>query len=241
MIYEIHDPLVKLLNWQWLEDLSVGSILIRLTLCIICGGLIGVERSKKHMAAGLRTYILVCLGSAVAMMTNEFLAYLMPKADAGRIAAQVISGIGFLGAGTIIVTSRNQIRGLTTAAGLWAVACLGLAIGTGYYTLSILATTFLVLVLSILPIVEKSLQKRSSYFPIHIEFPSRTNMKDFLVAVREKGIKVSQVEHNPAYSASGLSVYTVVLYLPDKNKRDHKILLEEISALPYVNYVEEMK
>ena len=241
MITTIVDPLAKLLNWTWLEDLTIGSILVRLTLCIICGGLVGVERSKKHMAAGFRTYVLVCLGSAVAMMTNIFLSLMLPDADGARIAAQVISGIGFLGAGTIIVTSRNQIRGLTTAAGLWAVACLGLSIGAGFYTLAIIATTFIVLVLTFLPQFEKFLQRKSLYFPIHVEFPSRTCMKDFLDYVRSKDIKISQIEHNPAYSASGLSVYTMVLYLPHKDERNHQIFLDDFRNLPYVNYIEELK
>ena len=99
------------------------------------GGIVGVEREKKGRPAGLRTYMLVCSGSALVMMTNQYLAVCYPQVDVSRMASQVISGIGFLGAGTIILTGKNQVRGLTTAAGLWAVACLGLAIGIGFYSL----------------------------------------------------------------------------------------------------------
>ena len=241
MLLELYDPLVNLLNWEWLQKLTVGSIAIRLILAVICGGLIGAERSKKHMAAGFRTYILVCLGSAVAMMTNQFLSSLIPDSDGARLGAQVISGIGFLGAGTIILTSRNQIRGLTTAAGLWAVACIGLSIGIGCYTLSILSTAIILLIFVLLPSIEKLLSRKSLYFPVHIEFTCRQDMKEFLSYARSRGLKVSQIEHNPAYSASGLSVYTMVLYITDKTNRDHEAYLEDFSKLDYVKYIEEMK
>ena len=96
---------------------------------MLLGGLLGYERGKKGRPAGLRTYLVVCLGSSLAMMTGVYLTQISGSGDAGRIAAQVISGIGFLGAGTILVTRQNQVKGLTTAAGLWAAACIGLALG----------------------------------------------------------------------------------------------------------------
>ena len=144
----IVDPIVKLLKWNWLSDISFGSIIIRLFLAFICGGILGFDREKKHQAAGFRTYILVCLGACVAMMTNQFIFESTGSGDSARLGAQVISGIGFLGAGTIIVTSRNQIKGLTTAAGLWACACLGLSIGIGFYTLSIIGEILLITIIT---------------------------------------------------------------------------------------------
>ena len=134
------DPIVKLLgnNFIWLSELTIGSIIVRLALVIIVSGIVGIERASKKHEAGLRTYVLVCVGAAVAMLTNQFIFEAFGTGDVGRIAAQVISGIGFLGAGTILITSRNQIKGLTTAACLWACACMGLAIGIGFYTLTIL-------------------------------------------------------------------------------------------------------
>ena len=238
-LLSIYDPLVKLLNLGFLEEINIGSIFIRLLLALICGGIIGVERAKKHMAAGFRTYILVCLGSAVAMLTNEFIAVKFGS-DPSRIGAQVISGIGFLGAGTIIVTSRNRIKGLTTAAGLWGCACIGLAIGSGFYTLAIISCILIILIFSFLPKIESLFTRKTSYFEIHIEFPSRTYLKNFLEYARQNGLKIVSIEHNPAYSASGLSVYSITLYILNKHNRKHTFYIESFSKLEYVNYVEEI-
>lgn len=152
------------------------------------------------------------------MMTNDFLSRVTESGDGARLGAQVISGIGFLGAGTILVTSRNQIRGLTTAASLWACACLGLAIGTGFYTLSIFSTIVITIVLAILPKIEELFTKRSLYFEIHIEFQTRENLKLFVNTVRQMGFNILSIEHNPAYSSSGLSVYTIALRSTAKKK-----------------------
>ena len=118
---------------EYLRDLNVASISLRIVLSILIGGILGIERGRKNRPAGLRTYILVCLGSALVMMTNQYVYITFDTGDPVRLGAQVISGIGFLGAGTIVLTGRNKIMGITTAAGLWTAACSGLAIGIGFY------------------------------------------------------------------------------------------------------------
>lgn len=239
--YEIIDPIIKLFKWNVLAEINFGSVCFRLVLAVICGGVIGLERAKKHQAAGFRTYILVCLGSTIAMLTNEFISLSTNMGDGARLGAQVISGIGFLGAGTILVTSRNQIRGLTTAAGLWACACLGLSIGIGFYTLAIMGTIVISIVLAILPKIESTFNKRSSILDIHIEFQKRENLKQFVNLIRQINIQVNSIEHNAAYSASGLSVYTISLKITDKKKKiNHQEFLDIFSQLEYVNYVEEI-
>lgn len=240
-LYEVVDPLVKALHWEWIAELNFCSIAIRLILAVLCGGILGFERAKKHHAAGFRTYILVCIGSASAMLTNEFISRATGLGDGARLGAQVISGIGFLGAGTILVTSRNQIRGLTTAAGLWGCACLGLAAGTGFYTLAIFGTMLIGIVLAILPKIERKFTKSSNYFQIHIEFETREFLKKFVTAVREMDFRVLSVEHNPAYSSSGLSVYSIALCSDVKKKKvEHSDYLKIFSQLDYVNFVEEI-
>lgn len=240
-LFEVIDPLIKVLNWEYLADLNFLSIGLRLVLAVLCGGVLGIERAKKHQAAGFRTYILVCLGSAVAMMTNEFITKSTNMGDGARLGAQVISGIGFLGAGTILVTSRNQIKGLTTAAGLWGCACLGLAIGVGYYTLALSTTIIIIIVLASLPIIEKFLTKNSARFEIHIEFETRENLKQFVNTARTMGFQILSIEKNPAYASSGLSVYSITLKVKNKKgKINHKSFLEAFSNLEYVNYVEEI-
>ena len=110
---------------------NIIALLFRTLLVILCAGAIGYERDTHGSAAGFRTHILVCLGAMIAMSTGQYAA-MFYTADITRIGAQVVSGIGFLGAGTIIV-NKHRITGLTTAAGLWASACIGLAIGIGFY------------------------------------------------------------------------------------------------------------
>ena len=125
-------------RFPWLLELNLLTMIIRTLLALLCAGLIGFERNAQGSAAGLRTHILVCIGAMIAMSTGIFTATQF-SGDASRIGAQVVSGIGFLGAGTIMV-NRGHIKGLTTAAGLWASACIGLAIGTGFYEAAIVGT-----------------------------------------------------------------------------------------------------
>lgn len=242
MEHGIYDPIIALFkdSLGWLSDVSnIWTILIRILLAIICAGSIGVERSRKRQAAGLRTYILVCLGAAVVMMLSDFLIINHPESDAGRLGAQVISGIGFLGAGTILVTSKSRIKGLTTAAGLWAAACVGLTIGAGFYTLGIIGSIIILVVLTILPTIEQLFRRKTKYFELHVELDDRSNLKDLVNFLRNINVQITSIDKNPAYIQSGLSVYTMVLNSDEK--RDHDTFIETIKNLKYVNYCEEIK
>lgn len=241
MNFYLVDPLTKLLNWPWLEEISFGSILIRLFLAVLTAGLIGVQRASKRHAAGFRTYVLVCLGATIAMMTNQFLLTLTGSGDGARLGAQVISGIGFLGAGTILVTSRNQIRGLTTAAGLWACACMGISIGAGFYTLAICGEIIILLVLMLFPKIENFFINHSTTYELHVELDSRPDLKLLITYLREKKMQIYSLEHNTAYASSGLSVYTITVELTKDAKKNYKNsqqLLNDIAQLDYVNFVE---
>lgn len=243
MDINIVDPIVKLFgeNGQWLANLSFCSIIVRLALAIILAGSIGLERAIKKHAAGLRTYILVCVASCMAMIADAFIVETYGTGDAARFGAQVISGIGFLGAGTILVTSRSQVKGLTTAAGLWAVACLGLTIGAGFYTAALIGYVLIFAAIFIMPQLEKRFTTRSGCFELHIEFEQRSNLKEFVHFIREKGIAVISVEHNTAYSNSGLSVYSIMLAVREGKKyKNHQLLIDELKELSYVEYIEEM-
>ena len=245
MILEINrfvDPIVRLLGdgFSWLSELTVGSIFVRLILVILFSGIIGIERATKKHEAGLRTYVLVCVGSAVAMITNQFIFEAFGTGDVGRIASQVISGIGFLGAGTILITSRNQIKGLTTAACLWACACMGLAIGIGFYTLTIIGFILIIIVLMILPPIENYFTKFGKTYKIHIELLARTDLKELINLSRSLNMKILSIERNAAYANSGLSVYTINYKRLEKNE-ENSHFLQTIKELPYVNYVEELK
>jgi putative Mg2+ transporter-C (MgtC) family protein len=133
------------------------TIVIRLAVSIVVGGLIGLERELEHKPAGLRTIILVCLGSTIFMLVGFNLG--LVSSELGRIVAGVVTGIGFLGAGAII-RARGEVYGLTTAATIWLASGLGLAIGAGYYILAIIASAFVLVVLRILGILERALSKK---------------------------------------------------------------------------------
>ena len=134
------------------------EILIRLALAILLGGIIGSERAYTNHDAGLRTHILVCLGAAGIMIMSECM-HLAYGGDIGRVGAQVVSGIGFLGTGCILI-GGSRIRGLTTAAGLWTTACIGLCVGLGYYFISVAMTFFMAIAMIVLHPLSNKFQKR---------------------------------------------------------------------------------
>lgn len=234
------DPIARLLG-SWICEITFPSILIRIVLAAFFGGVIGIERTTKKHAAGLRTYILVCIGSCIAMMTNQFIVETYQTGDAARFGAQVISGIGFLGAGTIIVTSRSRIKGLTTAAALWACATMGLALGAGFYTLAITAFVVIFVVLTFLPVLENYFTKHTNNYELHIEFDSSDNLKLFIKYIRQRNMKIRSLERNMAYDSSGLSVYTIyICQAREYRLGNHAQVIEDIKQLDYVNYVEEI-
>lgn len=154
-------------KFPWLLQPTLPTILIRTLLALLCAGAIGYDRNVHGAAAGLRTHILVCVGAMLAIMTGQFAAiYYAGKIDVTRIGAQVVSGIGFLGAGSIIMTKSQHIQGLTTAAGLWASACIGLAIGIGFYEGAVVGTIAVYFTEHMLRRVSKSIvpaKKKQSY------------------------------------------------------------------------------
>ncbi len=239
-----YDPIVKFLsNITGYEfgGLTWWAVLIRVCLAMLLGAIIGAERAMKSHAAGLRTYILVSLGSCVAMLTNEFLR---GNADESRIGAAVITGIGFIGAGSIITTTRNQVRGLTTAAALWTCACTGLAYGSGFYTLGLIATIATIIAVMVMPKVEGKMQADSRIFDLHIELFSRPDLKKLLDLLRSNNIQIKSIVYDSAYANTGLSVYSLTLYSYGTEKKNYlkkAQVLEMVEALDYVNHVETIE
>ena len=190
-----------------IRELTIWSILLRILISIVLGGFIGVERGMKNRPAGLRTYMLVCLGSCVVMLINQYTAQVFGTGDPVRLGAQVISGIGFLGAGTIVVTSHNQIKGLTTAAGLWASACIGLAIGIGLYEVALIAGLCVFLVLTVLHEMDYFMRSRTRMVDVYIELDQAVSLGKFIRSLREQGMEISNIqrEHDTAYGDEVLS------------------------------------
>ena len=190
-----------------IRELTIWSILLRILVSIVLGGIIGLERGMKNRPAGLRTYMLVSLGSCVVMLINQYTTQVFGTGDPVRLGAQVISGIGFLGAGTIVVTSHNQIKGLTTAAGLWASACIGLAIGIGLYEVALIAGLCVFLVLTVLHEMDYFLHSRTRMVDAYIELDQTMSLGKFIRNLRDQGLEISNIqrEHDTAYGDEVLS------------------------------------
>ena len=191
---------------DYFRELNIASVLLRLVLAMAFGGMIGLERGRKHRAAGFRTYMLVCLGSALTSILSQYLFVQLStvwaeiavttgkQVDVSRLGAKVYSGIGFLAAGTIIVTGRQEVKGMTTAAGLWASACMGIAIGAGFYECVIIAFVLMFLCIHFLPVVEVYLLENARNMNIYVELKSLDELGVLLSHVKAQGVQIYGVE-----------------------------------------------
>lgn len=178
---------------DFLRDFNIASIAVRLVLAMIMGGTIGLERGKQGRAAGMRTHIFVCMGATLTTMIGYFSLMQYDTGDPLRVAAQVISGIGFLGVGTILLKGRFQITGLTTAAGLWCAAAIGIALGAGFYEGAIVTFICSVLTVTTFWRVEHLLNKKYSRFGIYIEICSDKHVRD-IVDLLNDNYRISDIQ-----------------------------------------------
>ncbi len=222
-----------------LQEVNILSTLIRLAAAVICGGLLGIERGQKKRPAGLRTYIVVCLGSTLAMLVNQYIYQSFGIQDPTRIAAQVISGIGFLGAGTIIVTSHSQVKGLTTAAGLWASASVGLALGIGFYYGAAIATFFIFIVMFFFNRIDFAISKRSHLASFYIESEIVSSISYLLKKFHEKEFQIEEFDIFHPKHRNDSSVAILVTLKSDRGM-DHAKLIEWLMSLEGIIYVEEI-
>ena len=163
-----------------LRDMTCGAVIFRMLFACVCGGLIGLERSSKNRTAGFRTHMLVCVAGSIAAMTGLYL-YLVLRmpTDISRISGQIITGLGFIGAGTIVITKRLTIKGLTTAAGLWATGIIGLAIGSGYYELGIVSTALILLIETWFGKISAAIQGHPEY-SVELLYNEKTSLDQVL-------------------------------------------------------------
>ena len=224
---------------EGLREVSYLSVILRLLGAVILGGVIGLERGMKNRPAGLRTYMLVCVGSCLIMLTNQYLYQVSGSGDPMRLGAQVVSGIGFLGAGTIVVTKHNQIKGLTTAAGLWASAGVGLALGVGFYEAALVAGVLVFFVLTGLQKLDNRMRSKTRTMDIYIEIDENMHIGTLVREVREKGIDIEdiQLEHDSVPEDGARSL---IATLKCQKRTDHLELLEFIRKIKGVIYTEEI-
>ncbi len=220
-----------------LRGVDALGVACKLTFAVFFGGVIGIERGRKRRPAGFRTYILVCLGAALAMCTGQYLFLVLGQTtDVSRLGAQVINGIGFLGAGTIIITSRQRVKGLTTAAGLWASACMGHAIGAGYYECAIMAFVTIISTNTVLNHLERALTSKTCNMNIIIT--ETACLAKILEKIREMKIKIYDVEVINARELKTQSPNVVIeMRLPQR--RPHIEIITAMAAIDGVISVEE--
>ena len=224
---------------ELLKELNGVSVTVRLVLSLLCGGILGVERGRKKRPAGFRTYMLVCMGAALVMITNQYITEVYGGTDPARMGAQVVSGIGFLGAGTIIVTGRNRVKGLTTAAGLWAAACVGLSLGIGFYTGAVVGCVLIFVVMALLQGLDDWVMSSTKLINLYVEFDQMTDVGVFLRFAKEQGFRISDLEMTRA-NGIGDNGTAILCTLRLPKKKPHAEILQMLSAAERVRYVEEL-
>lgn len=236
-----HDLLANLLG-AWSEELGLGSILLRVALSVLFAAIIGCERSSKRHSAGLRTFILVSIAGVSAMLIDQWLmrfsGVMLPI-----LSAAAALGMATISGNSILFSSRNQIKGLTTSVGLWCCGLLGMVLGAGLYMPALVLFLVLLCSMSGLPVLEKHLKDRSNHFEVHLELKNKGDLADFVATIRALGIRIDDIESNPAYIGSGLSVFSVSFTVTSpelKQYKKHTEIIEALRSLDYVYYIEEM-
>lgn len=225
---------------DYLQGPSSIAVGIRLVVATVFGGLVGWERIIKHHSAGIKTHALVSLGSASATALNIYLAMLPGlDADVSRIPAGVVSGIGFLGAGTILVTGRKQIKGLSTAATLWVTSCMGMAIGAGYLEIGFVCLLMVAFSNILLKQLSNKVEGYSKYMNIYIEVNKNRGVNKLMKMLSDQGYTIISMTKSKEKTLQS-SDTGLILDLDLDKKRSHHEILNMLSNEEYVNYVEEV-
>ena len=183
-----------------LSEFGVASL--RVFLALVIGGLIGMERGRQGRAAGMRTHILVCLGATLASMTGMYAYSVLGVGnDPLRIAAQVISGIGFLGVGTILIKGRFQITGLTTAAGIWCAATIGIALGIGFYEGALVTFIASEIAVTIMHRFEYKITRRHTRFGMYVEITSPASLRETIKYITDN-YRATDIQVTPPRSGT---------------------------------------
>ncbi len=233
------------------RELNLMSVVIRLLISAVIGFSLGIERGRKRRPAGCRTYMLVCMGATLTMLLGQYEYVMLTttwsatayeigiRTDVARFGAQVVNGVGFLGAGTILVTGRREVKGLTTAAGLWASACMGLAIGVGFYECIVLGTVLIFLSMRYLPVIGHLMVERAPFQNIYVEFESLDHIGDVISRIKDQDAQILDVEIDHG-RAEGSGNPSAVFSLRLARHRAHSDVLVSISELKCVYIVEEL-
>ena len=223
-----------------LREVTNLAIVLRILLAVLCGGAIGLERGMKNRPAGMRTYMLVCVGSCLIMLTNQYIYQLTATGDPMRLGAQVVSGIGFLGAGTIVVTRHNQIKGLTTAAGLWSAAGVGLALGVGFYEAAMVAGVAIFVVLTLLQKWDDQMHSKTRVLEVYVELAEGVTVGSFIRDVRELSLEIKHVQMEQGVSQESTS-RGLIATLKAEKRCSHTELMDLNGAYAKLVHSQELK
>lgn len=234
---------------DYLRELNLWSVILRLLLATFVGGLIGLERTRKRRPAGFRTYMLVCLGAALTMLLSQYEYHMLTTVwvetakavgittDVSRFGAQAINGIGFLGAGTILVTGRKEVKGMTTAACLWASACVGLAIGAGFYECVLLSVLIIFLTVYILPRFEYKILQMTRDMNVYVEFDSPEDVSRISSRIKAQGFIIMEIDvEQGGGEVRPSAVFAIRMY----HRKAHTQVLAAISEIESVRFAEEI-
>ncbi|MDD3924576.1 MAG: MgtC/SapB family protein [Erysipelotrichaceae bacterium] len=222
-----------------LRNINIYSIIFRMILALLVGGILGIERGHKKRPAGFRTYMLVCLGATLVMMTNQYVYQTFNTSDPVRMGAQVVSGIGFLGAGAILITGRNQVKGITTAAGLWTAACSGLAIGIGFYEGALVGAIAIIFVMATLHNLDSYIHNHARVKDFYIEMDNTRPFSDFLKFARSHELNVTEIQMNVNKYQNSDYISAFLSISSNKNISRNEIL-GILESAPGLHYIEEI-
>ena len=223
-----------------LREVTYLAIILRILTAVVVGGLIGLERGMKNRPAGLRTYMLVCTGACLIMLTNQYIYEATNTGDPTRMAAQVVNGIGFLGAGTIIVTRRNQIKGLTTAAGLWAAAGVGLALGIGFYEAALVGSLAIFTVMTLLQKMDNRMHRKTKTVEVYMEVTAELTLGELLRTIRQSEYEVQDVQRESSLESDSNGNRAYIAILKSQKRCNHIEIVESVRQIPGIVYVEEL-
>ena len=231
--------MLEIFDFQRMGNIDVLTVSVRLIVALLCGGIIGIERERKQRPAGFRTHILICIGAAMTTLTSQYISFeLQATTDLARLGAQVIAGIGFIGAGTIIVTKRKNVKGLTTAAGLWASAIVGLCAGAGFIEGSLITTVIIVIAELFLSRFEYFMISNSRTINIFVEYNDQSMLTTIIDTVKENSSYIRDIEITKSNNEVTNSCAIFSLQMPRKTSHDK--MLNAIANLDGVVSVEEL-
>lgn len=236
----------------YLRQLNMCSMMLRIVLAMLIGGALGLDRARKQRPAGFRTFMLVAMGAAITMILSQYLDAMLStqwlgsyeavgrRTDVVRLGARVISGIGFIGTGTILITARNEVKGLTTASGLWAAACIGIAVGAGFYECVIISFVLIILCMRLLPLIESAVLANARNMNIYVELDSADNLTNLVNKLKAKDITLYEVEINREKSPTSLVQMNVYFSLRLPQRRPHTEILAALAMEEGIAAIEEI-